>query len=384
MKKFITYFFGAVLLTFLLVYISPYNFLLIAAQKLFETGRDTAFLEDYAYFDNRVVEAAENVAEWPLHQQYNPIPPSDKIEAVHSKYRSVAYLVIHKDSLLHESYFEGYDASSKSNSFSVAKSFVSAMLGKAIEQGYIKSLDQKVSDFYPQFGEGKAAQLTVGDLSSMASGLDWNEKYDLSVNGMMEAYITPNLDRLLLNTRIVDEPGQAFRYLSGNTQLLGMIITKAVGQSLSAYFTEHFWQPMGAKEDALWQLDSEENGMEKAYCCFASNARDFARMGKLYKDYGEWDGTQLLDSAFIALSTRPRFEESPEYGYGWWLTDYNGEKGFAMRGHLGQYIIVFPTTDLIIVRLGHMKGPKLNRFGTQPFHDYIQEGFEMINNVSQP
>jgi len=141
---------------------------------------------------------------------------------------------------------------------------------------------------------------------------------------------------------------------------------------------------MGAKEDALWQLDSEENGMEKAYCCFASNARDFARMGKLYKDNGEWNGTQLLDSAFIALSTRPRFEESPEYGYGWWLTDYNGEKGFAMRGHLGQYIIVFPATDLIIVRLGHMKGPKLNRFGTQTFHDYIQEGFEMINNVNQP
>ena len=384
MKKFITYSFGAVLFSFLLLYISPYNFLLIAAQKLFETGRDTAFLEDYAYFDNRVVEAAENVVEWPLHQQYNTIPLSNKIEAVHSKYRSVAYLVIYKDSLLHESYFEGYDASSKSNSFSVAKSFVSAMLGKAIEQGHIKSLDQKVSDFYPQFGEGKAAQLTVGDLSSMASGLDWNEKYDLSVNGMMEAYITPNLDRLLLNTRIVDEPGQAFRYLSGNTQLLGMIITKAVGQSLSAYFTEHFWQPMGAKEDALWQLDSEENGMEKAYCCFASNARDFARMGKLYKDYGEWNGTRLLDSTFIALSTRPRFEESPEYGYGWWLTDYNGEKGFAMRGHLGQYIIVFPATDLIIVRLGHMKGPKLNRFGTQTFHDYIQEGFEMINNVSQP
>ncbi|MDC1030032.1 hypothetical protein OAR07_01980, partial [Flavobacteriaceae bacterium] len=88
MKKFITYFFGAVLLSFLLLYISPYNFLLIAAQKLFETGRDTAFLEDYAYFDNRVVEAAENVAEWPLHQQYNTIPLSDKIKAVHSKYRS--------------------------------------------------------------------------------------------------------------------------------------------------------------------------------------------------------------------------------------------------------------------------------------------------------
>ena len=148
---------------------------------------------------------------------------------------------------LHESYYEGYDASSKSNSFSVAKSFVSAMLGKAIEQGYIESLDQKVSDFYPQFGEGKGAQLTVGDLSSMSSGLDWNEKYDLSINGMMEAYITPNLDRLMLNSKIVDEPGQAFRYLSGNTQLLGMIITKAVGKSLSDYFTERILATHGSK-----------------------------------------------------------------------------------------------------------------------------------------
>ena len=384
MKKILRYLLGALLFSFLLLYISPYSFLLTAVQKLYETGRDTAFLEDYAYFDNRVVKAAENVAEWPKHTAYNKIALSDKIQDLHAQYRSVAFMVIHKDSVLHESYYEGYDASSKSNSFSVAKSFVSAMLGKAIEQGYIESLDQKVSDFYPQFGVGKGAQLTVGDLSSMSSGLDWNEKYDLSINGMMEAYITPNLDRLMLNSKIVDEPGQAFRYLSGNTQLLGMIITKAVGKSLSDYFTEEFWQPMGAKEDALWQLDSEKNGMEKAYCCFATNARDFARMGKLYKDYGDWNGTQLLDSAFIALSTRPRFEESPEYGYGWWLTSHEGENGFAMRGHLGQYIIAFPASDLIIVRLGHQKGPKLNRFGSQAFHDYIQEGFEMINNVSQP
>jgi CubicO group peptidase (beta-lactamase class C family) len=384
MKQFLRYFLGALLLAVLVLYISPYNFIFIAAKQALKTGRKTAFLEDYQYFDNALVKASNSPQEWPKHPQYNRIPLSNKINQIHETYESVAFLVIYKDSILHESYYQGYSDTSKSNSFSVAKSFVSAMLGKAIEQGHIKSLDQKVGDFYPEFSEGLAADLTVGDLSSMATGLDWNEKYDLSINGMMEAYITPNLNQLMLNRKIITPPGQAFVYYSGATQLLGMVIKKAVGQSLSSYFSEKFWQPMGAVEDALWQVDSKENGMEKAYCCFATNAKDFARMGKLYKDHGKWNGEQLLDSAFIAKSTRLRFKDSPEYGYGWWLAHYKEEKGYAMRGHLGQYIIVFPERDLIIVRLGRQKGPKKNRFGSQSFHDYIQEGFEMIENVAQP
>jgi CubicO group peptidase (beta-lactamase class C family) len=384
MKQFLLYFLGALLLAVLVLYISPYNFIFIAAKQALKTGRKTAFLEDYQYFDNALVKASNSPQEWPKHPQYNRIPLSNKINQIHETYESVAFLVIYKDSILHESYYQGYSDTSKSNSFSVAKSFVSAMLGKAIEQGHIKSLDQKVGDFYPEFSEGLAADLTVGDLSSMATGLDWNEKYDLSINGMMEAYITPNLNQLMLNRKIITPPGQAFVYYSGATQLLGMVIKKAVGQSLSSYFSEKFWQPMGAVEDALWQVDSKENGMEKAYCCFATNAKDFARMGKLYKDHGKWNGEQLLDSAFIAKSTRPRFKDSPEYGYGCWLAHYKEEKGYAMRGHLGQYIIVFPERDLIIVRLGRQKGPKKNRFGSQSFYDYIQEGFEMIENVAQP
>ena len=384
MKKILRFLLGAVLLLFAYLYFGPYHFLLIAANKAFETGRDTAFLEDYAYFDNREVKAATIAQPWPKHAQYNKIPLSEKISEEHEKYQSVAFLVIHQDSLLHESYYNGYGEDSKSNSFSMAKSYVSALLGKAIEEGKIESLDQKVGDFLPAYQTGLAADLTVGDLSSMASGLDWNEKYDLSINGMMEAYITPDLDKLMNSRKVTSAPGEGFVYLSGNTQLLGMVLTKALDQSLSSYFEEKFWQPMGAEETALWQLDSEESGMEKAYCCFASNAKDFARMGKLYKDHGRWNGEQLLDSAFIAKSVQPRFEESPEYGYGWWLTHYEGEKGFAMRGHLGQYVIVFPASDLMIVRLGHQQGPKKDRFGTQLFHDLIQEGFEMSNNVKQP
>ncbi|MEL0226527.1 MAG: serine hydrolase [Flavobacteriaceae bacterium] len=384
MKKILRYFLGGLPLLLLILYISPYNFVFIDSIKALKTGRDPAFLEDYQYFDNALVKASNSPQEWPKHTLYNRIPLSNKINQVHQTYESVAFLVIYKDSVLHESYYQDYSDTSKSNSFSVAKSFVSAMLGKAIEQGHIKSLDQEVGDFYPEFSEGLAADLTVGDLSSMATGLDWNEKYDLSINGMMEAYITPNLDKLMLNRKIITPPGKSFVYYSGATQLLGMVIKKAVGQSLSSYFSENFWQPMGAVEDALWQLDSKENGMEKAYCCFATNAKDFARMGKLYKDHGKWNGEQLLDSAFIAKSTRPRFKDSPEYGYGWWLTQYKEEKGYAMRGHLGQYIIVFPESDLIIVRLGRQQGPKKDRFGSQTFHDYIQEGFEMIENVKQP
>ena len=384
MKKFLRFLLGAVLLLFAYLYFGPYQFLLLAANKAFETGRDTAFLADYAYFDNREVKAATVAQPWPKHGQYNTIPLSAKINEEHKKYQSVAFLVIHRDSLLHESYYDGYTEDSKSNSFSMAKSYVSALLGKAIEEGKIESLDQKVGDFLPAYQTGLAAELTVGDLSSMASGLDWNEKYDLSINGMMEAYITPDLDKLMNSRKVTSAPGEGFVYLSGNTQLLGMVLTKALGQSLSSYFEEKFWHPMGAKEAALWQIDSEENGMEKAYCCFASNAKDFARMGKLYKDNGRWNGEQLLDSAFIAKSVQPRFEKSPEYGYGWWLTHFKGEKGFAMRGHLGQYVIVFPASDLIIVRLGHQQGPKKDRFGTQLFHDLIKEGFEMRNNVTQP
>ena len=366
------------------LYASPFYFLLYGAKMMIETGRDTAFIGDHIYFDNRVVKAADTATDWPKHLAYNRIPLSPKMQELHQQYGSVAHVVIYKDSILHESYYDGYSDQSKSNSFSMSKSFVTSMLGKAIMEGQIESLDQKVSDFLEGFDQGYAAKLTVGDLASMSSGLEWNEKYDLSLNGMMEAYISPDLTRVMKKSIITSPPGEGFRYLSGNTQLLAMVLQEATAKNISDYFSEKFWQPLGATQDALWQLDSAANSMEKAYCCFATNAKDFARMGKLYKDYGQWEGEQLLDSTFIAKSTQARFSESPEYGYGWWMAPYKDQQGFAMRGHLGQYVIVFPESDLIIVRLGHQKGPKKDAFGPQMFHDLIDEGFQMIAHVSQP
>ena len=137
---------------------------------------------------------------------------------------------------------------------------------------------------------------------------------------------------------------------------------------------------MGAENSALWQIDDEENRLVKAYCCIGSNARDFARFGKLYKDYGKWNGEQILDSAFVAKSITPRFSDSPEYGYGFWLSDYVEKKIFVMRGILGQYVIVIPEDDLIIVRLGHKRGNKTDLPFSSDFYVYVREVYEMIEN----
>ena len=197
------------------------------------------------------------------------------------------------------------------------------------------------------------------------------------------------MDALIIDQPISEKPGEKFRYKSGTTQLLGMVIKKATGKTLSDYLTEKLWQPLGAEKTALWQLDSEEKGMEKAFCCLATNARDFARIGKLYKNHGRWNGTQLLDSSFVELSVKPRFEESPQYGYGWWLDDFRGKKVFMMRGHLGQYILVVPEEDLIVVRLGHLKDEvnknksSLGDPFTKDINVYLEGGLEMIKNISK-
>jgi CubicO group peptidase (beta-lactamase class C family) len=134
---------------------------------------------------------------------------------------------------------------------------------------------------------------------------------------------------------------------------------------------------MGAENDALWQTD-KKGGVVKAFCCVASNARDFARFGKLYKQYGKWNGKQLLDSTFVAKSITPRFKESPEYGYAWWLSDYKGKNIFYMRGHLGQYVIVIPEDELIIVRLGNRVKKSKNSPHSEDFFVYIDEAYKML------
>jgi len=376
-KKFALWLVAILAVIIALLYIFKVDYLITAVRKIYFNGHITAFLDDYKEFENRTIPKSHTPQPWPIATDYNRVKPTQKLEEWHKDLGTVAFLVIRNDSIVSESYYDGYDKDSKSNSFSMAKSVVSAALGKAIMQGKIKSLDQLVSDFYPQFKQGLSATMTVGDLSSMASGLDWDESYYSPFSITTQAYFDENLDKVILSQKAIEAPGKSYKYLSGNTQLLAMCIEKATGKSLADYVSENFWEPLGAENDALWQTDRKD-GIVKAYCCIASNARDFARFGKLYEHYGNWNGKQLIDSAFVAKSIVPRFKDAPQYGYGFWLNNYKGKDVFYMRGHLGQYVIVIPQDHVIIVRLGAMKSVK-GKPHSDDFFVWIDEAYKMLN-----
>ena len=368
------------LLLIIIIYATDSAYIFKAVKSVYFNGHTTASIDDYKFFDNSVIRAKSKKA-WPLHKNYNRSPITKRLSELNKDQGTVAYLIIKNDSIFHESYYDGYDENSKSNSFSMAKSYVCALLGKAIMEGYIKNLDQPVSDFFPQYSEGLSNKVTVGDLASMASGSSWIEDYYWPINITAKAYYGKEIEETVFGLSTVKTPGQSFEYSSGDTQLLGMIIEKATSKKLYNYLSESFWIPLGSENDALWQVDSKKNDIVKAYCCIASNAKDFARLGKLYKDYGKWDGQQILDSTFIVKSINPRFKDSPQYGYGFWLEEKNEKSFFMMEGHLGQCVIVEPSDNLIIVRLGHEK----EFFGDTPYNgdinSYIEEAYKMVNYI---
>lgn len=377
LKNFFKGFLFFIVLIVIALYITDYEYILKGVRVVYLTGHTTAYIDDHPNFENAIIQN-DTPQTWPKHIDYNTLKPTEELITTNEELGTVAYLIIKNDSLIYERYNEGFGPDSKTNSFSMAKSITSALLGKAIIDGYITSLDQPISDFFTSF---KGASTTVGDLSSMASGLDWEESYTSPFSVTARAYYDDNLAETILNQKVVEEPGKSFKYLSGNTQLLGMIIQKATGKPLAQYLSESFWKPMGMEQDALWQVDDKNNKLVKTYCCIASNARDFARFGKLYKDYGIWGGKQLLDSTFVRNSIRPRFPKDQEYGYGFWLSNYRDRDTFVMRGILGQYVITIPEDQLIIVRLGHQRGERVEgKSFTQDFYQYIDAAYDMLDN----
>ena len=374
--KFLAVFFG---LLIAVLYITDTDYLIKAVRTIYMKGHTTAFLEDYKEFDNQVVAASDHPQRWPNHKTYNSVKPTKTLEQANKDWGTVAYVIIKNDSIWFEEYYDGFGEDSKSNSFSMAKSYVSGLMFKAIQDGYIKSLNQPVCDFLPSFCEGNATKMTVGDLSSMSSGTNWDEAYYSPLSITTRAYFDDDLAKVMNGLKMETEPGKAFKYASGDTQMLAMVIEKATGKKLYNYLEESFWKPLGSENSTLWQVDSKDHDLAKAYCCIASNAKDFARYGKLFKDHGKWNGKQILDSSYVAMSVKPRFRESPEYGYGWWLHHQLDKDFFMMRGHLGQYVIVQPKDNVIIVRLGHQKSPDQGvGVFTSDISLYIDEAYEML------
>ena len=316
-------------------------------------------IDNYYIFYNRVVKAGDP-APWKQSVRYNKCSLPEKDEKLLVESGAVAFVVIQNDSLVFEQYWEDYSSQSHSNSFSAAKSIVSLAIGCAIDDGRIRSIDQPVSDFFPSFKGYNGKVLTLRNLLTMSSGLDFDESYNSAFSATAKLYYGDDLSKIIFGMKEVAEPGKKFLYQSAVSELLAFIVTKAVGENLSSYVSRKLWTPMQAEENALWSLDRSK-GMEKAYCCFNTNARDFARFGQLILNHGKWNGKQLVSENYIMQATTPdttivkgdKNEPNREYGLQFWITDYKGMKIPNMDGMLGQFIFAIPEMNAVVVRLGH-------------------------------
>jgi len=339
------------------LHVSGNGYFFKAIQKTFLKGHTTAYIDDYVDFNNAVIRAGVPQP-WALHEKYNQLRLTDTLRKELEDFQTIGFGIFKDGKLLYEEYWNNYSDSSTTNAFSMAKTITTMLLGKAIEQGYIKGLDQRMTDFIPEFLSDSLGRLvTVGDLSSMRSGFDWTEEYYSPLNETTEAYYGEQVEKQLLKRHFVERPGGYFKYLSANTQLLAMVLKRATNKSLAQYLSEEFWQPMGMENDALWSMSG---GIEKSFCCIYSSVRNFAKFGQLLLQKGNWNGVQLLDSAFVEKMVTPCYDafrpnESKKYGYSIWIDEAYHPSFYGMMGLLGQRVIVVPSENLVIVRLAKSK-----------------------------
>ena len=359
MKKFIR----ALVAVILTIIIGFSAFAVISGRTyLFEAvWYNFANIDDYKKFSNNPVVTGDPQP-WNISNDYNKNPLPADLKKMLEDLQTVAVLAIKNDSILYEFYWDGYSDSSLSGSFSMAKSITSLLVGAALKEGKIRSLEEPVGNYLEEFRTGERAKVRIVDLLTMSSGTNWDESYANPFSVTTELYYGHNLYKTATGVSVVQQPGTLHRYKSGDTQLLGLIVEKATGKSLSAYASEKLWQPIGAEHAALWSTD-QIGGSEKAYCCFNSNARDFARLGKLMLDSGRWKGNEIISLDYYRQSIKPCLipDESGQpckyYGYQWWITPSRPEVFYA-RGILGQYVIVIPSKKTILVRLGKKRSDK--------------------------
>ena len=318
-------------------------------------------IDQYPIFENRVIKAG-NPQAWSHSEYYNKLSIPEKYDADFKKFGTIAFVIIQNDKLLFEQYWDGYSQQSHSNSFSMSKSIVSLAIGCAIDDGLINDVDQPVSDFFPQFKGYDGEVMTLRHLLTMSAGVDFQESYSSLFSPTTQLYYGNNLDEITFGMKSVEAPGVNFIYQSGVTQLLANIIEKVTGENIGSYVSRKLWTPLQAEEDALWSLDRKD-GTEKAYCCFNSNARDFARFGQLILNDGKWNGQQIISEQYIREATTADssliFEKYNEpnrnYGYQFWILEKNGMKIPYLRGVLGQYVFAIPEMNAVVVRLGHKR-----------------------------
>jgi CubicO group peptidase (beta-lactamase class C family) len=309
-----------------------------------------------------------------------------------------ALIVIKDDAIVYEEYFNGTSRDSAVTSFSVAKSFDSALIGIAIDEGFVGGVDDPITDYLPELGERNPGfeAITIRDLLRMAAGLEYRELRWFLFNGddPLTTYYPDQREISLENTRIVDPPGQYFNYNKYHPQLLGMILERATGMSVTEFTQTRLWDRIGMEYDGAWALDSEESRFEKMEAGLNARAIDFAKFGRLFLNEGIWNGEQVVSAEWVEESTSldPATQNEAYYSrsfgpdvhdegrgyykYMWYGRLRDGEPAdFAAEGDHGQVIYVSPANRVIIVRNGTGYGI--------PLSDWIDAFYRVADDLER-
>ena len=336
-----------------LTYAFGYDYLFRGIRQTYLRGETGSNINDEKYFDSNVI-AKGNPVPWQKDSLYNKTSlPKNLVQDLKDS-NSASFLVIKNGKLVHEEYWDGYNQNSKTNSFSIAKGVMVMLLGKAIEENKIESLHQKYSDFFGNYANVEFGKnLTLGELASMEGGLNWNEDYKSPFLPNAKAYYGKSLEEAVFLRDFKNEPGKKFEYQSGATQLLGFALRKSMQKTLADYASEKFWKPLGMEQNAAWTTD--DFGMEKAFCCIHSTSRDFAKLGQLFLTDGKFGDMQILDASFVEKMRTPTKLSNGIYGMGLWINNDSALKHYYFQGLYGQYIIIVPEKNMVIVRTGTHK-----------------------------
>jgi CubicO group peptidase (beta-lactamase class C family) len=339
-------------------------------------GKATVY--DYKIFPARALETGATSFQFSTSQQedrvrsqFQSIFNTADLDSFLSDQHSQAFIIIQNDKILYEHYFNGTQRESLVTSFSMAKSFTSALIGAAIQDGYIKAVDDPITDYLPEMAkrDPRFAKITIRNLLMMSSGIHYVENGFINGDDAL-TYLYPDLRKLALDdTRIIDAPGAYFLYDNFHPLLLGMILERATGKPVAQYLQEKIWGSIGMEYAGSWSLDAEKPGFEKMESGINARAIDFAKFGRLFLEQGNWNGTQVLPADWVNESTRrdtsintatfyssAPFRPIPGLGfykYMWWgMQREDGASDFYARGNYGQFIYVSPEKNLIIVRNG--------------------------------
>jgi len=269
------------------------------------------------------------------------------------EYKTLSLLIIRNDTILHEYYDQSKSDTSIVTSFSVAKAFISALVGIAISEGKIQGTETKITEYFPELQNQGFEAVTIDHLLDHTSGIHYKENKN-HVGGALEFYWGKNLSQDIFNIRPYYVPGERFEYSNINTQLLALILKRATGMTVSQYLEEKIWKPLEMEYPASWSLSNNEaDGTEKAFCCLNARTVDFAKFGRLYLNHGNWNGKQIIPESWIDQTLHSSKENGQRltYHYNWGIGPGKYGSFFAV-GLYGQFIYIYPEKNVVIVRFG--------------------------------